>query len=437
MRRKAMKSIDSVCAILAVAALVGCRQTVEPPSPPPEGFVTFPEAKAALERGAERARDKYSSMSFEDFKATVYREPAELGGKFIVNGDTSVLNEKHLQEFFETQVKGNPGLRPTHLTRAHLTVATAGGQDTVWNSAMQRQLTYCVSSTFGTRQAQVIDSMDAAVGAWEVAADIDFIHVDAEDDECDQRNPNVVFDVRPVNVNGRYLARAFFPNEPRASRNVLIDVSSFQLNPGGNLTLTGILRHELGHTLGFRHEHTRPEAGTCFEDNDWRPVTDYDAFSVMHYPQCNGRGDWSLTLTHLDQNGVACLYGAAPGFTVDTAICPEADPAPVPCTVHTQTFSQQSVAKDEEKVYGPFPVAPDTLFEAKMQGEGAAGDPDLYVRFEAGPRLNLYDCRPYLLGADETCSVDVPDGRSQAFVMVHGYSAGRYTLTIVHTPPTP
>ena len=71
-----------------------------------------------------------------------------------------------------------------------------------------------------------------------------------------------------------YLARAFFPNEERAERNVLIDESSFHVDPDGALQLVGILRHELGHTLGWRHEHTRPESGTCFEDNNWRPLTD-------------------------------------------------------------------------------------------------------------------------------------------------------------------
>jgi phosphohistidine phosphatase SixA len=43
--------------------------------------------------------------------------------------------------------------------------------------------------------------------------------------------------------------------------------------------------------------------------------------SVMHYPQCNGKGDWSLTLTNFDKNGIACLYGAARGFTIDPQIC--------------------------------------------------------------------------------------------------------------------
>src|SRR5687767_4050331 len=145
-------------------------------------------------------------------------------------------------------------------------------------------------------------------GDWAKPGAVGCVDGSARGASCNAANPNVVFDVRPVNVNGQYLARAFFPNEPRTARNVLIDESSFDLPANETLQLAGILRHELGHTLGFRHEHTRPESGTCFEDTSWRALTAYDAASVMHYPQCNGTQNGDLVLTSLDQAGANAVY---------------------------------------------------------------------------------------------------------------------------------
>jgi serine protease len=230
-----------------------------------------------------------------------------------VNGDTPIMDEKHLKEFFDRiQGRAMPNM---------LTINQVNGQDTAWNSVEKQLLTYCVNTAFGQNCETMKDDIRAAADAWEAVAAVKYIYVAGEDASCIASNPNVLFDVRPVNVNGQYLARAFFPDEPRSSRNVLVDNTSFQLDPNGKLSLQGILRHELGHTLGFRHEHTRPDSGTCFEDNNWRPLTSYDAFSVMHYPQCNGQGDWSLTLTAIDNSGAACVYGLAPSFTIDNNIC--------------------------------------------------------------------------------------------------------------------
>lgn len=67
--------------------------------------------------------------------------------------------------------------------------------------------------------------------------------------------------------------------------------------------------HELGHVLGFRHEHNRPEAGTCFEDDNWVPLTPYDSRSIMHYPHCNGSSE-DMEFSELDRKGVQLAYGA-------------------------------------------------------------------------------------------------------------------------------
>lgn len=231
-------------------------------------------------------------MSWEEFRAGVYQEPDT--GVYIVDGDTPVVGDEELATFYAD-----------HFQAGALAVHRAGSADVIWPAAQRNNLTYCVSTGFGSNYANVVNAMRDATAAWEGAADVTFVYSSGQDGNCTAANNSVLFNVR--NVSGQpYLARAFFPNSARAAREVLIDSSSFgSIAP---YTLSGILRHELGHTLGFRHEHTRPEAGTCFEDNNWRSLTTYDAASVMHYPQCNGSNRGDLVLTSRDKSGARALY---------------------------------------------------------------------------------------------------------------------------------
>lgn len=421
----------------------------QPPAPPPEqpslAIKPATDAVAATDEtvkvveeqianAAKAAREKWKDKTFQEFEATVYKEPGE-NGKYIVNGDIAIPDRKLLQEFFEKLQREDDGVAHGKLTA--LVINTVNGGIDSWTSEKKRQLTYCVSDSFGARKPVVVAAMEQATGAWEQAADVDFSHVAAQDGSCTASNQSVLFDVRPVDVDGQYLARAFFPSEQRNDRNVLIDNSSFELPAGEPLQLVGILRHELGHALGWRHEHTRPESGTCFEDDHFQPITSYDRFSVMHYPQCNGGGDWSLLLTARDKAGAACIYGRGSNNSEDLGQCTYHPPtAPTTGTRETRTFDNQSVAKGQKKHYGPFTLKPGSIASVRMSAVGdASGDPDLYVRYLGKPDTTRWNCRPYLSTADEACELEVPSDRSKIYVMVRGYAAGNYKLEAEYTKP--
>ncbi len=234
-------------------------------------------------------------MGFDAFLSKVYQEPWE-GGLYIYNGDTPA---RSLEELREVHAQLTPVKQGLALNRV-------GGADDVWIGARKLNLRYCVGNGFGGNKARVVNAMEAAAAAWERYAIVNFIYDASQDATCTNANTNVTFDVNLVNVGGQYLARAFFPSYPRASSNVYIDVTAFS----STWSLEGILMHELGHVLGFRHEHTRPEAGRCFEDNNWRGVTPYDRASVMHYPQCGGTNSNLSFLSTSDLEGATLVYGS-------------------------------------------------------------------------------------------------------------------------------
>jgi serine protease len=249
-------------------------------------------------------------LTYDEFKAQAYQEPDT--GLFVINGDELVETEAAMQELYDgyLQSVADAALRAEGLAvlEQPLIVNRVGGVDDKWSASTAQNLTYCISSSsFGSRYNAVVTAMNTATAAWESATGngVNFVHQSSSDGNC-SRSTNVVFNVRQVNSGGQFLARAFFPSSSRRSREVLVDSTSFgNINP---YTLAGILRHELGHTIGFRHEHTRPESGTCFEDNQWRALTVYDRASVMHYPQCNGSNSGDLVLTSLDRAGANALY---------------------------------------------------------------------------------------------------------------------------------
>src|ERR1041385_5870337 len=101
-------------------------------------------------------------MTFEQFKARTYREPGT--GLYVLDWDTPVASDTELYQIWEeTQVHGA------------LAVYNINGQDIIWSAQQRKQITYCISNTFGANKQQVIDAMAKATdGGWEKMADVNY-----------------------------------------------------------------------------------------------------------------------------------------------------------------------------------------------------------------------------------------------------------------------
>jgi hypothetical protein len=179
-------------------------------------------------------------------------------------------------------------------------------------------LSYCVQRhTFGEEEKHyqlVVDSMARAAADWESICNVRFKHRQDLDGRTGARPAGVVFVVRDGGNMGRTLATAFFPNSAIARRRLLIG-SLYYDHKAHGFDRVGVLRHELGHVLGFRHEHIRDGAPRdCPSESTGNTVhfTDYDRRSVMHY-FCAGAGNARLSFTALDRAGARQLYGSPAG----------------------------------------------------------------------------------------------------------------------------
>ena len=80
------------------------------------------------------------------------------------------------------------------------------------------------------------------------------------------------------------------------------------------------------------------------------------------------------------------------------------------------------------------PIPTDTpISNLKFTISGGTGDADMYVKYGAPPTLTTYDCRPYVSGNTETCTIAAPVSGNY-YVMLNAYAAfSGVTLTASYT----
>jgi serralysin len=229
-------------------------------------------------------------------------------GSYVVEGDLRFPDEAALREHFFAAYGGEPGglaVQPT-----------SSGGIARWSTNMQRKISYCIDNTFGSRTLETENAIHVATGAWESRVNVDLFHDKSQDGAaCTSANSTVTFNVRGVTGEDiEFTAAAFFPNQARIDRELLINVD-LAYNLPAPYSLEGALRHEIGHTLGFRHEHGRADSQVlCPELPVPTNLTSYDPFSVMGYPigfPCSNQASVS-DLTPRDYQGAIRMYGESP-----------------------------------------------------------------------------------------------------------------------------
>ncbi|MGA9335092.1 MAG: PKD domain-containing protein, partial [Rudaea sp.] len=87
-------------------------------------------------------------------------------------------------------------------------------------------------------------------------------------------------------------------------------------------------------------------------------------------------------------------------------------------------------------------VVPAGATNLKFVISGGSGDADLYVKFGSAPTLSSYDCRPYVTGNSETCTISNVQAGTY-YVMLNAYATfsgvsltGSFTAPVSNNPPT-
>lgn len=204
-------------------------------------------------------------------------------------------------------------------------LAIAGNDGRLVRWSKGKVLTYCVRRpTFGGNEweyQQVVAAIHQATQDWEAVCAVKFRHLAEFDQDSIAGADSLLFDVQRANQYPNVLAWAFFPDSKKSERHIWIEAAFF--NPSRNpYTMEGVLRHELGHVLGFRHEHIREGAPlSCGQYAEplanTAPLTTFDPTSVMHYmcPNVTLKNP-SWQLSPKDIEGAQALYGTPDGKIV-------------------------------------------------------------------------------------------------------------------------
>lgn len=228
---------------------------------------------------------------------------------YFIEGDLR-LTKVEIVEYLDGLKDPDTRPRSEELIVAH---DPTTGEMSYWKDKASRRISFTIDyESFegygGQSTAEtVLDDLMAAAHWWENACrecGIDFVFVDPKDAGASFKD--VIFVLQYRHLISSKIARAFFPYQ-YLSKMKPQKVEVFPKYFTSSFNRVGVLRHELGHVLGYRHEHISNIHGCKSEGGKTTAITPYDSKSAMHY-LCGGSGSKELKLSSEDIKGHKCLY---------------------------------------------------------------------------------------------------------------------------------
>lgn len=270
------------------------------------------------------------------------------GDLYVVEGDLLMTEAEVRGHYYQMHaMKEGAGIAPLPRRNDELIVAMHEGQKSFWTEG-NRILTYAVdrqsffdpkdefeaSSTseaeyqsianaackgepsitvpaFMQDYVQIVQNMCLAAKDWVGLCAGCGIQINYRPErDVDSSLDGLVFKVRKKSTERgipvSFLASSFFPFEKETRPYLNISNRYFF----SHHDKVGLLRHEIGHILGYKHEQLNgPLACQDDMDGNWKPLTNYDEHSVMHYFCAENKAPaLKFAISKCDKSGHETLY---------------------------------------------------------------------------------------------------------------------------------